>query len=147
METFLLNQPINTSLGICHSRLLTNVERKTCHMTNDAACIRCGDQEETFMRFLPDCDHIREIWDPLIKEEHWLHQNLSSNDVGAATAKWNVFFAVMVWNLWKDKNNLIFKGGQTIIDSSLLASSNNMVELVVQDTSRGIPICSTNIRT
>lgn len=111
---------IKTTLWkICHTKLMTNVERKTRGMTADELCPRCCKHLETIMHMARDCEEVREFWSSLINPSSWskffsvgLHNwmdwDLSSNNIGTHHLDWPIVFGIAVHEVWKDKNSLVF---------------------------------------
>lgn len=104
---------------ISHDRLMTNTERKKRGMTSDDLCPRCHRCPETIMHLLRDCDEIRDLWygvvDPDLCSKFfsiglhpWLEWNLSHSLIGRDQGDWRIFFGVLVDNLWRDRNALVF---------------------------------------
>lgn len=104
---------------VAHERLLTNAERVRRHMALEDVCPRCGNCPETDMRVLRDCEEIQEFWRRVVHPDHisrflsvgldgWLSFNLGSSNVGQVEVDWRLFFGVAIYDLWRDRNRLVF---------------------------------------
>lgn len=114
---------------LVHDRLLTNEERVRRGMATDNLCPRCLDCPETIMHVLRDCDDVREFWlnklNPDVISKFfslglhpWLVWNLTDSNIGVSTINWQTVFGVTGYELWKDRNSLVFSR-QTLLGSDL----------------------------
>ncbi|CAN0830454.1 Putative ribonuclease H protein At1g65750 [Linum grandiflorum] len=74
-----------------HGRLLTNVERRRRHLTNNAACAICGNHEESVDHILRKCPFAATVWRDFIPTSHqqeffsqnfenWWYDQISHSD-------------------------------------------------------------------
>lgn len=118
---------------IAHGKLLTNAERSHRGMTIDSQCPRCQDGPKTIMHTLQDCDDVRGLWESIVDEEQlskffslglysWLAWNVSFAKMNLVHIPWNTLFGVLVYDLWCDRNNLVFNRN-SVLGSSLLVKA------------------------
>ncbi|CAN1806131.1 Putative ribonuclease H protein At1g65750 [Linum perenne] len=95
-----------------HDRLMTNVERKRRHLTNQVICSRCSLQPESLPHVLFECCFALQVWKAVlpeavrVKEVHgefftWWKMMLVDE-------KQSTKFGITAWLLWKARNKLIF---------------------------------------
>ncbi|KAF7820411.1 putative ribonuclease H protein At1g65750 family [Senna tora] len=89
-------------------------------MTTDATCPRCGKADETILHAIRDCEDIKDLWIRFVRPSYW-EQFFSCNlvkwvdwnlktDVGSDLAKdWRIGFEVVCWQVWKNRNLLVFE--------------------------------------
>ena len=99
---------------VAHDAILCNAVRLHRHLTNYAACSRCGNTE-TVLHLLRDCPYINTAWltriSPAMASAFFaadLHQWLSMNI--QRETEWCSFFGYVLWYTWKSRNSLVFKG-------------------------------------
>ncbi|CAN1162974.1 Putative ribonuclease H protein At1g65750 [Linum perenne] len=92
-----------------HEKLLTNLERKRRHISNDSSCPCCEHPEESILHILRDCNMAAQVWDLL---------KLPTDDVlrsGCDMDQWlrgllkhsrSLELGIMSWYLWKARNDL-----------------------------------------
>ncbi|CAA0833309.1 Polynucleotidyl transferase- ribonuclease H-like superfamily protein [Striga hermonthica] len=106
---------------LAKQRLLTNVERRRRHLTIDTTCGLCSHAEETTLHVVRDYTLAAAIWRKLLSGKFhatffaqqlvlWVSSNLlPGSDIGETN--WDRTFGVVVWKLWKWRNELSFRGG------------------------------------
>lgn len=88
-------------------------------MTTDNLCPRCVDCPETIMHVIRDYEDVRDFWMSKLNPDvvskffslglhSWLTWNLKDPNMGNGSFNWHVFFGVAVYELWKDRNSLVF---------------------------------------
>ncbi|CAN1173743.1 Putative ribonuclease H protein At1g65750 [Linum perenne] len=98
---------------VAHDRILTNAERRRRHLTDVAACQRCRAGIEDTLHVVRDCKLAREVWPLFIPPDlasHffsdslqvWLKTGLLHKDFGLT-------FGIIIWILWKARNEAIFE--------------------------------------
>lgn len=110
---------------IAHESLLTNSERFRHGMASNDLCPRCQMCPETVMHAIRDCEEVQSFWYDMIHPDQishffsigldgWLHLNLSSSEVGQTSTDWRIFFGIAVYELWCDRNRLVFVGSTAL---------------------------------
>ncbi|KAL4323510.1 hypothetical protein GQ457_11G022220 [Hibiscus cannabinus] len=98
---------------LLHNKLLTNVERNCCHLTDVATCLVCGLGDETVDHVLRGCGCARRIWTNLVRNDRlqpflsmpfteWITVNIQ--DTGKMVSLEPVrprLFSITCWVLWK----------------------------------------------
>lgn len=96
-----------------HDHLLSNTNRAKRNLTNNPHCAICEDQDESIIHILKDCKAAREVWRQVggpanavsFKSrtlQKWLIKNIKyQNRLDLAPETWHVFFAILVWWLWR----------------------------------------------
>ncbi|KAL2902408.1 hypothetical protein RDABS01_027490 [Bienertia sinuspersici] len=105
---------------VMHNRILCNENRAKRGLTDDLSCSLCGQQVETCIHTLRDCEHARNVWNTLcsidrkqafFREENlqqWIIQNLDS-DNPLNSELWSMTFSLTLWWIWKWRNQRIFR--------------------------------------
>lgn len=104
---------------VSHERLMTNVERMKRHMASTDMCPRCNICPETVMHVLRDCEDVQDFSKAQIHPDHvsrflslglhgWLDFNLCTPNVGLDDINWQLYFGVSLYELWRDRNRLVF---------------------------------------
>ncbi|CAN1794997.1 Putative ribonuclease H protein At1g65750 [Linum perenne] len=99
---------------VAHNRLLTNVERKRRHMTDEDSCRLCPSTAEDSLHILRDCKAAVSFWKAFLPPsivapffsgnlQDWLSNFICDPDLGLA-------FGIGLWLLWKARNEDIFEG-------------------------------------
>ncbi|RYR51282.1 hypothetical protein Ahy_A06g026308 [Arachis hypogaea] len=93
-----------------HQAILTNAERKRCHLTQDSSCPRCTQHEESVEHVLRDCYVARNIWNAFIPaaQAHSFF-NTDASNLGRLS-HWHCLFGVVIAFLWFYHNKFIFEG-------------------------------------
>ncbi|KAF7802812.1 putative ribonuclease H protein At1g65750 family [Senna tora] len=97
-----------------HDSIMTNVQRKRRNFCNSDICQLCGNEAETSLHALRDCNKVSNIWRNLLAREKWqeffnsdikdwLHSNLNDRH-----GDWNAKFAICCWCIWKRRSKVIF---------------------------------------
>ncbi|KAL4354245.1 hypothetical protein GQ457_06G016820 [Hibiscus cannabinus] len=114
-----------------HNKLLSNVVRLQRHLTTDSACSICSFQDESLLHILRDCPSIHGLWSRLLRYhpqdeffsyplDEWLITNLRSHKLCALTkGPWHLFFASILWQCWKRRNDFIFRRILSDVDNLL----------------------------
>jgi hypothetical protein len=129
---------------IAHDKILTNDERYHRGMTRDNLCPRCGDYPETIMHVLRDCEEAKIFWNDLISQDvwskffslglyQWLNWNITTHSIGTTHDNWQTFFGVAVYELWKDRNSLVFNR-KSLINNQLLRMVTNQVNFIISSS-------------
>lgn len=127
---------------LAHGRLLTNEERFKRHMTNDNLCPRCQGGPETLLHMLRDCDEVQSFWQSVVHLDHlsrffslgtcsWLDWNMTEKSVGRIQLDWQLFFGVAVYELWRDRNSLVFSQ-ESKLGSHLLVATMQQAYFIQQ---------------
>lgn len=89
-------------------------------MADSDVCPRCGEFGESTLHTLRDCAKVKEIWNKVLNitddslfysgdVPSWFSFNLRNQNV-CNDMNWNTAFAVTVWHVWSERNNLVFRG-------------------------------------
>ncbi|CAN1798129.1 Putative ribonuclease H protein At1g65750 [Linum perenne] len=98
---------------VAHDRILTNAERRRRHLAATDECQRCRVSTEDTLHVVRDCQVAREVWSFFIPPELisqffsdslqiWLRKGLTHKDFGLT-------FGIVIWILWKARNEAIFE--------------------------------------
>ncbi|CAN1142648.1 Putative ribonuclease H protein At1g65750 [Linum perenne] len=98
---------------VAQGKLLTNLERKRRHLTEDGECPRCANSDESILHVLRDCVFAQQVWDQLgisstapIRAEpcpiKWLKMMMQHEKVSE--------LSILCWYLWKARNEWVFAG-------------------------------------
>ncbi|KAF7833310.1 uncharacterized protein G2W53_015643 [Senna tora] len=99
---------------LSHDSVMTNNQRKRRSFCNSDICPICNNAIESALHAVRDCGHVKEYWLNLIPSnwkhdffdmdlQDWIHSNISNK------SEWNTRFALSVWSIWKQRNEIIFK--------------------------------------
>lgn len=77
------------------------------------------------MHAIRDCEEVQSFWYDMTHPDQishffsigldgWLHLNLSSSEVGQTSTDWRIFFGIAVYELWCDRNRLVFVGSTAL---------------------------------
>ncbi|KAF7842625.1 hypothetical protein G2W53_004923 [Senna tora] len=125
-----------------HGKILTNSHRKHRHMTSDDTCPRCGRAEETILHAIRDCEDIKALWLRFVRPSYWEHffscnlvewmeWNLKT-DVGSDLAKdWRTGFGVICWQIWKNRNLLVFEDHTSNKDDLFFAAWFTISDIII----------------
>ncbi|CAN1274381.1 Putative ribonuclease H protein At1g65750 [Linum perenne] len=98
---------------VAHEKLMTNLERKRRHLSDNTSCPRCTGTEESVLHVIRDCHFAKKVWDELAfsqsgtirsgnRVDNWLKEVMKherATEIG-----------IICWYLWKERNDLIFNG-------------------------------------
>ncbi|CAN1186747.1 Putative ribonuclease H protein At1g65750 [Linum perenne] len=98
---------------VAHDKILTNAERRRQHLINVDECQRCRGCTEDSLHGIRDCTVAKEVWSNFIPTDlatHffsdglqvWLQKGLQHPDFGLT-------FGIVIWILWKARNEAIFE--------------------------------------
>ncbi|CAL1397426.1 unnamed protein product [Linum trigynum] len=104
-------------------KLTTNQIRKDRHLTDDSSCPDCSGIPEASVHCLGDCRKARAVWNKILANENerkaaffnsnyndWIKANVLDDSSGSWVGPWGSFFSLVMWYLWKCRNDVIFKG-------------------------------------
>ncbi|CAA0824102.1 Unknown protein [Striga hermonthica] len=123
-------QHIRTFLWLLtKNRLLTNEERRRRHLAADALCGVCSQADESALHVLRDCHLAAAIWMKLLPSDYrasffalqlddWVLSNLMPRPDHGYT-QWDRTFGVVVWKIWKWRNEHIFQGKTKEVECGL----------------------------
>ncbi|KAF7843708.1 putative ribonuclease H protein At1g65750 family [Senna tora] len=115
-------EKIKYFLWLCvKDRIMTNVNRKRRNISTSEFCPRCKNIPESVLHTIRDCEYAKNVWMRLVKPkfwprffnnnvENWFCMNLSEN-LGCFDINWHLAFGLAVWNIWKARNEFVFKSG------------------------------------
>ncbi|CAL1382969.1 unnamed protein product [Linum trigynum] len=104
-----------------HGKITTNSVRKHRHLAQDDSCPDCPGAPETVLHCLRDCHRVKVVWNRTVEQQNqaefynmsheaWFKENLKDDSTGSWTGNWNSFFSLMIWYIWKCRNENIFRG-------------------------------------
>ncbi|GLJ07337.1 hypothetical protein SUGI_0064720 [Cryptomeria japonica] len=102
-----------------HGRILTGDRLKTIGIASLSVCILCKENEETADHLLYWCSYSKKVWDWLLgnlRLESVRNQSLKSFLLAWPSSikksKWSIMWvvspALLVWHIWKERNQRIF---------------------------------------
>ncbi|CAN1851599.1 Putative ribonuclease H protein At1g65750 [Linum perenne] len=98
---------------VAHNRILTNAERRRRHRVDVAECQRCRSGIEDTLHVVRDCQLAREVWASFITPEltsHFFSDSLQDWLKAGLTHKgFELTFGIIIWILWKARNEAIFE--------------------------------------
>ncbi|KAK9023907.1 hypothetical protein V6N11_004094 [Hibiscus sabdariffa] len=115
-------------------RLMTNSERFRRGLGSSAICPRCHMAEETVLHTLRDCKESKAAWLLILppdmhrvffqQDRSWLRGNLDSHVILPDDICWSILFASLSWQLWKNRNDLVFNSmtspAESLVHKSLV---------------------------
>ncbi|KAK8510151.1 hypothetical protein V6N12_008026 [Hibiscus sabdariffa] len=120
---------------LCHGRILSNRERVCRHLTTDCRCSVSGAVLEDLDHIFKQCPVAHSTWIPLIHDDkvdeffaldfkQWIFVNLSNiGGFARDQVHWDVLFGLLMWNLWRKRNEWIFdthvRSGKSILHHSM----------------------------
>jgi hypothetical protein len=105
-------------------------------------CLLCGQEPESMDHIVVDCSFSRQLW---FKAAHALGVHLPQNPAGSLLEWWSqwrslwtgdmrkgadTLFALLAWEIWKERNARCFRGAESNIDT-LIATIRYMADLWV----------------
>ncbi|XP_031126953.1 uncharacterized protein LOC116029190 [Ipomoea triloba] len=105
---------------IIHNGLLVNSERRKRGLATQGDCPNCDEGEETLDHIFRRCHVAVDCWRlvngparfnasshvPLVR---WIEENCTGTRGGSKNNNWSSFFPCVLWNLWKARNQFVFK--------------------------------------
>ncbi|CAA7029674.1 unnamed protein product [Microthlaspi erraticum] len=109
-----------------HQVLMTNVERKRCHLCDSEICTVCKGGFETILHTLRDCPAMAGIWERIVPRHMrqsffqssllvWLYDNIQASVI-VGDIPWFTTFAIAVWWGWKWRCGNVFGENQKCRD-------------------------------
>ncbi|CAN1162405.1 Putative ribonuclease H protein At1g65750 [Linum perenne] len=98
---------------VAHERVLTNGERCRRHIAQDSSCYRCSGVQEDLLHVVRDCTLAREVWRSLFPV--YVVNNFFTEDLqvwlrnGLQAKNLNIPFDIVIWLLWKARNEAVFE--------------------------------------
>nr|AID60103.1 hypothetical protein [Brassica napus] len=103
---------------VTHQVIMTNMERKRRHISENGTCPLCKSGDETILHVLRDCPAAAGLWRKLVLPTRqqrffnltlfeWLYENLA-NDKSVNGDQWPSLFALTVWWCWKWRCGYVF---------------------------------------
>lgn len=110
-----------------HGRVMCNAERLRRGFTLDDKCSKCPPLVEDLNYIFRFCRDAPMIWKallpPLTFQRHillsftdWLHANLNDRILCDYSNEWRSMFAVILWWLWKWRNEMVFSNANHSFD-------------------------------
>ncbi|CAN1156973.1 Putative ribonuclease H protein At1g65750 [Linum perenne] len=106
---------------VAQGKLLTNLERKRRHLTEDSSCPRCGATKESILHVLRDCNYAGQVWECLgIDYVNVIQRGANTNDwlSGILRHVDSRQLIIACWYLWKVRNEWIFSGTESTAAST-----------------------------
>ncbi|CAL1392202.1 unnamed protein product [Linum trigynum] len=102
-------------------KLTTNQIRKDRHLTDNNSCPECEGISETIVHCLRDCRKAKAVWNKILDanrraaffnagHQDWMKSNILDVSTGNWMGEWGSFYSLVIWYLWKCRNDGIFKG-------------------------------------
>ncbi|KAE8712731.1 hypothetical protein F3Y22_tig00110234pilonHSYRG00097 [Hibiscus syriacus] len=103
-------------------KLMKNGELARRGMSSNSSCPFCKFRKESILEVLRDCPSVKNFWRSIISAAasasffysdlvHWLIHNLAiKKTFQGFEVPWSPFFASILWQLWKHRNNESFNG-------------------------------------
>ncbi|KAK8701889.1 hypothetical protein V6N13_020267 [Hibiscus sabdariffa] len=119
---------------VCRDKLMTNEEGVRCHFSADARCPSCLHSPKSANHVLHTCPSACSVWILLIKSDKfdeflrmdfqdWIEINLTNPSYFARVSiDWDLMFGAVAWNLWLDRNAMVF-GNEPGVRQSVLTRS------------------------
>jgi ribonuclease HI len=96
------------------------------------------------MHVLRDCEEVKMFWNDLICQDdwskffslglnRWLDWNITTLHIGSKHDNWQIFFRVAVYELWKDRNSLVFNR-KSLIENQLLYLATNQANFITSSS-------------
>ena len=103
---------------VSHQVIMTSMERKRRHLSDNGMCQLCKNEDETILHVLRDCPAAMGLWRRLViprKQQRffnqplleWLYENLT-NEKSANGDQWPTTFVLTVWWCWKWRCGYVF---------------------------------------
>ena len=82
--------------------------------------VQCNDSRESILHVLRDCPYAKCFWNKtqacMFMHDFysldlclWMKKNLGTIPCHNSLIPWNIYFSFAIWNLWQDRNNILFK--------------------------------------
>lgn len=112
-------------------------------MTDTAACPLCQAEDKTVLHILRHCPHEMHIWGKLLSplqlrdfydtlNADWFEANMGSVKFqceGIPKIPWYAIFIGSMWQIWKARNNFVFRGPRESAQSTLFLIKQPSMEL------------------
>ncbi|XP_038687586.1 uncharacterized protein LOC119986972 [Tripterygium wilfordii] len=117
-----LNVPQRVTVFIwqlTHQRIMCNSERFKRRFTGDPSCKLCSGVDEDVNHIFRRCPRAKQFWQAILPDQElsfqadlgfndWLHYNICGRDARNLSSNWAAMFAVILWCLWKWRNEYVF---------------------------------------
>ncbi|KAE8726876.1 hypothetical protein F3Y22_tig00005974pilonHSYRG00327 [Hibiscus syriacus] len=137
-------QRIRIFMWLAYQRkFMTTDERVRRHFTSDSRCPICAIVTENFDHVLRFCAPTLATWTVLVKEgklsdflnmefRDCIGKNITIvSDFAKKSAKLDLLFEDVIWNLWRSRNVMVFKN-EDAHNGSLLERSNHLLAIMQQ---------------
>ncbi|CAL1377371.1 unnamed protein product [Linum trigynum] len=119
---------------VCLGRIATKALLFSRKSANSPHCVRCNGRAETVLHILRDCPSAANFWTrqvPITRQQRffsadtsaWLRMNLAAGDDEHLGDGWAALFSIAAWLLWKNRNDMCFKGISSTLTPPSLAHS------------------------
>ncbi|CAL1358711.1 unnamed protein product [Linum trigynum] len=119
---------------VCLGRIATNVLRFSWKSAASPYCVRCNGRAETVLHILRDCPPAVYFWTrqvPIANQQRffsadtsgWLRMNFMEGECEKLGVSWETLFSIATWLLWKNRNDMRFKGLSSTLTPPSLAHS------------------------
>ena len=82
--------------------------------------VQCNDSRQSILHVLRDCPYAKCFWNKtqacMFMHDFysldlclWMKKNLGTIPCHNSLIPWNIYFSFAIWNLWQDRNNILFK--------------------------------------
>ncbi|CAL1402102.1 unnamed protein product [Linum trigynum] len=119
---------------VCLGRIATNALLFSRRIVAAPYCPRCNGQVESILHILRDCPPAAYFWIRQVPSSRqqaffsadtvpWLKMNLKTDADKHLGVEWATFFSITAWLLWKNRNDMCFKGISATLTPPSLAHS------------------------
>ncbi|XP_031121177.1 uncharacterized protein LOC116024424 [Ipomoea triloba] len=114
---------------------MTNTERKRRNLTDAADCQRCGVEEESLDHIFRRCEIATDCWaassppTDFASSFHlplstWMEKACINNQTCGLGLSWRIIFPYILWNIWKNRNDLVFKN--TLLPATMIVKKQRL---------------------